>query len=310
MTTVEFLPFPAREPAGRKSGWIACHGRPILIAGDLAPVPGLLALDPDHPTRWMWLTIWQLYGGRLRRRKNRDGVVSSTSPTSRTSLRSSSGRQRSSTATPSSRSAGPAAQLGGPGIAGLLVGLLRAPHGGPPRRPSASSVSAPLHLLDRKDRDHAGGTCPTPEDAHRVERKGSATCLRHPYLKNIAACHSDLQLLRSDGVSRSCSSSLAGKLDLRPEAIGLAFHAVELRAQLLAAVVREQDLRAPRSRQDDHRSLDPRRTAVPRDPRFAPHGHAASRISVLLVSHDARRRLHGCPLQQSLRSGLRQAITP
>jgi MFS family permease len=212
LTTVEFLPFLLVSlPAGV---WVdRLPRRPILIAGDLARA-GLLASIPIAYALDV-LTIWQLYGvgffvgiatvffdiayqSYLPALVERQQIIEGNSKLE------------------VSRSA---AQLGGPGIAGLLVGWLRAP--------AAILVDAVSFLgsalfifsirkLELSQADRA------PRRKMRTElREGLSYVLRHPYLKNIAACTALFNFFGLMGFAVLLVFARR-QLHLSPEAIGLA----------------------------------------------------------------------------------------
>ena len=213
LTTVEFLPFLLVSlPAGV---WVdRLRRRPILIAGDLARA-GLLA---SLPVAYAFdaLTIWQLYGvafctgiatvcfdvayqSYLPALVERQGLVDGNAKLE------------------ISRSI---AQLGGPGAAGLLIGWLKAPVA---ILVDAVSfvVSALMIFVIRKPETspRIEGEARTPM---RVElREGLAYVLKHPYLKNIAACTA---LFNFFGVMQFAILLVFARreLGLSPKAIGLA----------------------------------------------------------------------------------------
>jgi MFS family permease len=213
LTTVEFLPFLLVSlPAGV---WVdRLPRRPILIAGDLARA-GLLASIPI--AYWMdVLTIWQLYGVGFF-----VGIATVFFDIAYQSyLPALVERQQIIDGNAKLEISRSAAQLGGPGIAGLLVGWLRAP--------AAILVDAVSFLgsaffifsirkLELSQADRA------PRRKMRTElREGLSYVLRHPYLKNIAACTALFNFFGLMGFAVLLVFARR-QLHLSPQAIGLAF---------------------------------------------------------------------------------------
>jgi MFS family permease len=180
LTTVGFLPFLLVSlPAGV---WVdRLRRRPILIAGDfaraalLASVPIVYAFDA--------LTIWQLYAvafcagvatvcfdiayqSYLPALVERDDLVDGNAKLE------------------ISRSI---AQLGGPGIGGLLVGLLKAPVA--ILFDAISFLASALLILGIRKAESSPRAEGTEPARMRTELwEGLRYVLTHPYLKNIAAC--------------------------------------------------------------------------------------------------------------------------
>jgi MFS family permease len=213
LTTVEFLPFLLVSlPAGV---WVdRLPRRPILIAGDLARA-GLLASIPIAYAMDA-LTIWQLYGVGFF-----VGIATVFFDIAYQSyLPALVERQQIIDGNAKLEISRSAAQLGGPGIAGLLVGWLRAP--------AAILVDAVSFLgsalfifsirkLELSQADRA------PRRKMRTElREGLSYVLRHPYLKNIAACTALFNFFGLMGFAVLLVFARR-QLDLSPEAIGLAF---------------------------------------------------------------------------------------
>jgi MFS family permease len=213
LTTVEFLPFLLVSlPAGV---WVdRLPRRPILIAGDLARA-GLLASIPIAYAMDA-LTIWQLYGVGFF-----VGIATVFFDIAYQSyLPALVERQQIIDGNAKLEISRSAAQLGGPGIAGLLVGWLRAP--------AAILVDAvsffgsalfifSIRKLELSQADRA------PRRKMRTElREGLSYVLRHPYLKNIAACTALFNFFGLMGFAVLLVFARR-QLDLSPEAIGLAF---------------------------------------------------------------------------------------
>ena len=213
LTTVEFLPFLLVSlPAGV---WVdRLPRRPILIAGDLARA-GLLASIPIAYAMDV-LTIWQLYGVGFF-----VGIATVFFDIAYQSyLPALVERQQIIDGNAKLEISRSAAQLGGPGIAGLLVGWLRAP--------AAILVDAVSFLgsaffifsirkLELSQADRA------PRRKMRTElREGLSYVLRHPYLKNIAACTALFNFFGLMGFAVLLVFARR-QLHLSPQAIGLAF---------------------------------------------------------------------------------------
>jgi len=213
LTTVEFLPFLLVSlPAGV---WVdRLPRRPILIAGDLARA-GLLASIPIAYAMDV-LTIWQLYGVGFF-----VGIATVFFDIAYQSyLPALVERQQIIDGNAKLEISRSAAQLGGPGIAGLLVGWLRAP--------AAILVDAVSFLgsaffifsirkLELSQADRA------PRRKMRTElREGLSYVLRHPYLKNIAACTALFNFFGLMGFAVVLVFARR-QLHLSPQAIGLAF---------------------------------------------------------------------------------------
>jgi MFS family permease len=294
LTTVEFLPFLLVSlPAGV---WVdRLPRRPILIAGDLARA-GLLASIPIAYALDV-LTIWQLYGvgffvgiatvffdiayqSYLPALVERQQIIDGNSKLE------------------VSRSA---AQLGGPGIAGLLVGWLRAP--------AAILVDAVSFLgsalfifsirkLELSQADRA------PRRKMRTElREGLSYVLRHPYLKNIAACTALFNFFGLMGFAVLLVFARR-QLHLSPEAIGLAFTLSNFGPLLAALSANKIFTRLGVGRTIIASSIlgGPMFLLIP----FAPHGHAALALLIpaMLVGGFVG------VVYNIAQVSLRQAITP
>jgi MFS family permease len=211
LTTVEFLPFLLVSlPAGV---WVdRLPRRPILIAGDasrallLASIPIVYAVG--H------LTIWQLYvvafltgiatvffdvayQSYLPALVERDQLIDGNSKLE------------------ISRAA---AQLGGPGLAGIIVNALRAPAA--IAVDAVSYVGSALFILGIGKFEHA----PERVESRRLRtelREGLAYVLTHPFLKNIAACTALFNFFGNLGFAILLVFARR-ELGLSPLAIGLA----------------------------------------------------------------------------------------
>jgi MFS family permease len=294
LTTIEFLPFLLVSlPAGV---WVdRLPRRPILIAGDLGRA-GLLA---SIPIAYFFdaLTIWQLYGvgffvgiatvffdiayqSYLPALVERTQIIDGNSKLE------------------ISRSA---AQTGGPGLAGVLIGFLKAPPA--ILIDAVSFLASGLFILGiRKPETSLKERAPRRK--MRVElREGLSYVLRHPYLKNIAACTALFNFFGS--VAFAILLVFARReLDLSPLAIGLAFTIGNLGALLAAFTASRISGRLGVGRTIILSSVfgGPAYLVVP----FAPHGHAALAVIVpaLVVGSFVN------VLYNIAQVSLRQAITP
>jgi MFS family permease len=214
LTTVEYLPFLLVSlPAGV---WVdRLRRRPILIAGDLARAVLLASIPIAYA--FDALTIWQLYGvgfcvgiGTV----FFDVAYQSYLP----SLVNRSQLVDGNAKLEISRSA---SQLAGPGLAGLLVQLLKAPVA---ILFDALSflVSALFLFAIRKDEGSARAAA-APRRRMRAELvEGLRYVLTHPYLKNIAACTALFNFF-GNFIFAVLLVYARRELDLSPAAIGLAF---------------------------------------------------------------------------------------
>jgi MFS family permease len=214
LTTVEFLPFLLISlPAGV---WVdRLRRRPLLVIGDLARA----ALLASVPIAYAFdaLTIWQLYGVGF-------FVGISTvffDVAYQSYLPSLVERQQLVEGNAKLEISRSAAQTGGPGFAGLLIDMLRAPFA--VAVDAVSFVASALFILRIRKVEaspHAEGT---PRRRMRDDlREGLAYVLRHPYLKNIAACTALFNFFGMLGFAVLLVFARR-ELHLSPAAIGLAF---------------------------------------------------------------------------------------
>jgi MFS family permease len=181
LTVVEFLPFLLVSlPAGV---WVdRLPRRPLLVAGDLARA----ALLASIPIAYAFdaLTIWQLYGvGFL------VGIATVFFDVAYQSyLPSLVERPQLVEGNSKLEISRSAAQLGGPGVAGVLVDLLSAPVA--ILFDAVSFLGSALFIFGiRKPERLLHGEEAEPRRSMREElAEGLRYVLRHPYLKNIAAC--------------------------------------------------------------------------------------------------------------------------
>jgi MFS family permease len=214
LTTVEFLPFLLVSlPAGV---WVdRLRRRPILVAGDLARA----ALLASIPIAYAFdaLTMWQLYAVGFF-----VGIATVFFDVAYQSYLPSLVERRQlvdgNAKLEISRSA---AQIGGPGLAGVLVELLKAPTA--ILFDAVSFLGSALFLFRiRKTEGSPQGEGATRGRMRDELREGLAYVLRHPYLKNIAACTALFNFF-GNFIWAVLLVFARRELDLSPAAIGLAF---------------------------------------------------------------------------------------
>ncbi len=294
MTTVEFLPFLLVSlPAGV---WVdRLPRRPILVAGDLARA-GLLASIPIANAMDV-LTIWQLYGVGFV-----VGIATVFFDIAYQSYLPSLVERRQiidgNAKLEISRSA---AQLGGPGIAGLLVGWLRAPAA--ILFDGISFLGSALFIFSIRKTEIAQADR-APRRKMRTElREGLSYVLRHPYLKNIAACTAIFNFFGLLGFAILLVFARR-RLHLSPEAIGLAFTLSNFGPLLAALTANKIFARLGVGRTIIVSSIlgGPMFLVIP----FAPRGHAAL---ALLIPAMLVGGFMGV-VYNIAQVSLRQAITP
>jgi MFS family permease len=214
LVVVQFLPFLLVSlPAGV---WVdRLPRRPILVAGDLvraallASIPIAYAFDA--------LTMWQLYSvgffvgiatvffdvayqSYLPALVKREQLIDGNSKLE------------------ISRSG---AQLGGPGLAGLMVDLLSAPVA--IVVDAVSFLGSAFFIFGIRKPEHAPERGPAVSGRMRAEiSEGLRYVLGHPFLKNIAACTATFNFFGSFGNGVLIVFAVR-ELGLRPAVIGLAF---------------------------------------------------------------------------------------
>jgi MFS family permease len=294
LTTVEFLPFLLVSlPAGV---WVdRLPRRPILIAGDLARA-GLLA---SIPIAYFLdaLTIWQLYGvGFL------VGIATVFFDVAYQSYLPSLVERRQiidgNAKLEISRSG---AQLGGPGVAGLLIGWLRAPAA--ILLDALSFLGSALFIFAIR-KTEASQADRAPRQKMRTElREGLSYVLRHPYLKNIAACTALFNFFGSLGFAILLVFARR-VLHLSPQAIGLAFTLGNVGPLLAAFSANRISARLGVGRTIIVSSIlgGPMFLLIP----FAPHGHAALAVLVPATLVGGFTNV----VYNIAQISLRQAITP
>ncbi len=294
LTTVEFLPFLLVSlPAGV---WVdRLPRRPILIAGDLARA-GLLA---SIPIAYFFdaLTIWQLYGvGFL------VGIATVFFDVAYQSyLPSLVERGQIIDGNAKLEISRSAAQLGGPGVAGLLVGWLKAPMA--ILFDAVSFLGSALFILEIRKTETSQGER-APRRKMRTElREGLSYVLRHPYLKNIAACTALFNFFGMMGFAVLLVFARR-ELHLSPQAIGLALTLGNVGPLLAALTANKISARLGVGRTIIATSIlgGPMFLLIP----FAPHGNAALAV---LVPAALLGGFTGV-IYNIAQVSLRQAITP
>jgi MFS family permease len=213
LTTVEFLPFLLVSlPAGV---WVdRLRRRPILVVGDLSRA---LLLGSVPVAYWLGeLTMAQLYAVAFLAGIATvffDVAYQSYLPSivERHQLVDGNGKLEISRA---------AAQLGGPGLAGIVVNVLRAPAA--LVFDAVSFVGSALFIFSIRKGESSVRT-DAPRRRMREElREGLQYVLRHPFLKNIAACTALFNFFGNMAFAVVLVFARR-ELHLSPLAIGLAF---------------------------------------------------------------------------------------
>jgi len=212
LTTVEFLPFLLVSlPAGV---WVdRLRRRPMLVAGDLARA-GLLASIPIAYA-FDALTIWQLYVVGFFvgiATVFFDVAYQSYLPSivQRDQLIDGNAKLEISRA---------AAQLGGPGLAGVVIQALKAPAA--IAFDAVSFVGSALFIFGIRKHERSPQAEGPRRHMREELREGLRYVLRHPYLKNIAACTALFNFFGNMGFAVLLVFARRD-LGLSPLAIGLA----------------------------------------------------------------------------------------
>jgi MFS family permease len=213
LTTVEFLPFLLVSlPAGV---WVdRLRRRPLLVLGDLsraallASVPIAYAFDA--------LTIWQLYGVGFFvgiATVFFDVAYQSYLPSlvERDQLIDGNAKLEISRA---------AAQLGGPGLAGIVINALKAPAA--LAFDAVSFVGSALFIFSIRKSERSETQAAPARHMREELREGLRYVLTHPFLKNIAACTALFNFFGNVGFAVLLVFARR-ELHLSPLAIGLAF---------------------------------------------------------------------------------------
>ena len=213
LTTVEFLPFLLVSlPAGV---WVdRLRRRPILVAGDLARAVLIGSVPVAY---WMdALTMGQLYVvGFL------FGIATVFFDVAYQSyLPSLVDRKQLIDGNAKLEISRAGAQLGGPGLAGIVVQALKAPAA--LAFDALSFIGSALFIFGIRKTEHAVRS-DVPQRRMREElREGLRYVLRHPFLKNIAACTALFNFFGNMGFAVLLVFARRD-LHLSPVAIGLAF---------------------------------------------------------------------------------------
>ena len=295
LTTVEFLPFLLVSlPAGV---WVdRLPRRPMLVVGDvtraalLGSIPVVYALG--H------LTIWQLYGVAFLA-----GIATVFFDVAYQSyLPSLVERQQLIDGNSKLEISRAAAQLGGPGLAGVVVDLLKAPAA--IAFDAVSFVGSALFIFSiRKEERPAPRDDATPSRMRDELREGLRYVLTHPFLKNIAACTALFNFFGNLGFAVLLVFARR-KLDLSPLAIGLALTFSNVGPMLAAFNAHRISSRLGVGRTIIAASMlgGPMFLVVP----FAPHGNAALTLLVPAFLAGGFSNV----IYNVTQVSLRQAITP
>jgi MFS family permease len=294
LTTVQFLPFLLVSlPAGV---WVdRLRRRPILVAGDasrallLGSIPVAYAFDA--------LTIWQLYGvGFL------VGIATVFFDVAYQSyLPSLVERQQLIDGNSKLEISRAGAQLGGPGLAGIVINAFKAPAA--IAFDAASFIGSALFIFSIR-KDEATARIEAPRRRMREElREGLRYVFTHPFLKNIAACTALFNFFGNMGFAVLLVFARR-VLHLSPLAIGLAFTFSNIGPLFAAFNARRISSRLGVGRTIIAASIlgGPAFLVIP----FAPHGNAAL---ALLVPAFVLGGLANV-IYNVTQVSLRQAITP
>jgi MFS family permease len=294
LTTVEFLPFLLVSlPAGV---WVdRLRRRPILVIGDLSRAVLLGSVPVAY---WLdMLTMGQLYVvGFLVGIATVffDVAYQSYLPSlvERNQLVDGNAKLEISRA---------AAQLGGPGLAGLVVNLLRAPAA--LAFDAISFVGSALFVFGIRKAERSPRADTPPRRMREELGEGLRYVLKHPFLKNIASCTGLFNFFGSLGFAVLLVFARRN-LGLSPLAIGLAFTLSNV-GPLIAAFSANRIS----SRFGVGRTIiasvviaGPMLLVIP----FAPHGNAALAVLVPALAIGAM----GNVIYNVTQVSLRQAITP
>jgi MFS family permease len=213
LTTVEFLPFLLVSlPAGV---WVdRLRRRPILVVGDvsrallLGSIPIVYAFDA--------LTIWQLYAvGFL------VGIATVFFDVAYQSyLPSLVERQQLIDGNSKLEISRAGAQLGGPGLAGIVINAFKAPAA--IAFDAASFVGSALFIFSIRKGERSLRDSAPPRRMREELGEGLRYVLTHPFLKNIAACTALFNFFGNMGFAVLLVFARRD-LHLSPLAIGLAF---------------------------------------------------------------------------------------
>jgi MFS family permease len=213
LTTVEFLPFLLVSlPAGV---WVdRLRRRPILVVGDLARAVLLASVPVAYWTGHLTMTQLYVVGFLV-------GIATVFFDVAYQSyLPSIVERQQLIDGNSKLEISRAAAQLGGPGLAGIVIDFLRAPAA--LAFDAISYVGSALFIFAIRKPESSART-DAPRRRMREElREGLRWVLRHPFLKNIAACTALFNFWGNMGFAVLLVFARR-ELHLSPLAIGLAF---------------------------------------------------------------------------------------
>ena len=270
LTTVEFLPFLlVTLPAGV---WVdRLRRRPLLILGDLSRAVLLASIPIAYG--FDALTIWQLYGvGFL------VGIATVFFDVAYQSyLPSLVDRRQLIEGNSKLEISRSAAQLGGPGLAGLVIEWLKAPVA--ILFDALSFLGSAFFLFSiRKEERPPRSESDEPRRSMRDElREGLSYVLRHPYLRNIAACTALFNFFGNVGFAVLLVFARRD-LELSPAMIGLAFTLSNVGPMAAAFTANRISARLGVGRTIILTSIvgGPMFLLIP----FAPHGNAALAVLV------------------------------
>jgi MFS family permease len=264
LNVVEFLPFVLVSlPAGV---WVdRLPRRPILVIGDLARAALLVSIPVAYA--FDALTIWQLYAvGFL------VGIATVFFDVAYQSYRPSLvGRNELVDGNSKLEISRSSAQLGGPGLAGLVINWLSAPVA--ILFDAASFVGSALFIFGIRKQERAPERPAAGSKRMRAEMaEGLRYVFGHPYLKNIAACTASFNFFGSLWFAVLLVFTVR-ELGLSPAAIGLVLTLGNVGALVAALTSGRIAGRLGVGRTIIGASIlgGPTSLLVP----FAPHGHAA-----------------------------------
>jgi MFS family permease len=296
LTTVEFLPFLLVSlPAGV---WVdRLRRRPILVAGDVTRALLLASIPVAHV--FGALTIWQLYAVGFF-----VGIATVFFDVSYQSyLPAIVEREQLIDGNAKLEISRAAAQLGGPGLAGVVVNALKAPAA--IAFDAVSFVGSAVFIFSIRRDEHAPRKdSAAPASRMRDElREGLRYVLTHPFLKNIAACTALFNFFGNLGFAILLVFARR-QLDLSPLAIGLALTFSNVGPMLAAFGAHRISSRLGVGRTIIAASIlgGPMFLLVP----FAPHGNAALTLLVPAFLLGGFSNV----IYNVTQVSLRQAITP
>ncbi len=294
LATVEFLPFLLVSlPAGV---WVdRLPRRPILVVADLARAGLLVSI----PIAYFFdaLTIWQMYAVGFF-----VGIATVFFDVAYQSyLPALVERQQIVDGNAKLEISRAGAQFGGPGLAGLLIGWLKAPVAILLDAVSFLGSAIFIFAIRKQERTREERE-PRRRMRHEL-REGLSYVLAHPYLKNIAACTALFNFFGSMGFAVVLVFARR-ELGLSPEAIGLALMLGNIGGLAAAFSATRVAARLGVGRTIIGTAVvgGPMFLAIP----FAPHGNAALAVIVPAWIIGAYTGV----IYNVTQISLRQAITP